>query len=219
MTRCRTRTTLIAATAATALLLTACGESNDDGRSGGIPGADEVATEPTEAEDGGADDPADDLEQRPQVNLGALQHIYADDFTGDAEVDAILRDSQGFQDAVAEAVVSFESDRPALHYYIAGDALSRTHTILDNVYETGFTSEGTVRHFDHTVTLTGEATATFSICRDFSEVRTTNWESGEIVEEADPDAAPTLYVGRLEKAGDVWQTVEYDTVQGAEECR
>ncbi|MGW3295012.1 hypothetical protein ACWC9S_13650 [Streptomyces xiamenensis] len=222
MTRRRTRTALIAASAATALLLTACGGSDNGDASDDIPGVDETTEEPGGPEDEPEDDPADEgREGRPEVDLGAnLQHVYEDDFTGDAEVDVVLRDSQGFQDAVAEAVVSFEPDRPALRYYIAGDALSRTLTILDGVYENGFTSEGTVRHFNHSVTLLNEDAATFSICRDFSEVRTVDWESGEIVEDADPDAAPTLYVGRLEKAdNDVWQTVEYETIQGADECR
>ncbi|MFF2374853.1 hypothetical protein ACFVUW_10770 [Streptomyces xiamenensis] len=198
--------------------MTACGGSDDDGGRGDLPGVGKATEEPAEpSEDGPA---GGGRVQRPEVDLGALQHIYEDDFTGDAELDAILRDSQGFQDAVAEAVVSFESDRPALRYYIAGDALSRTLTILDGVYENGSTSQGVVRHFNHTITLTGVGTATFSICRDFSEVRTTNWESGELVEEADPDAVPTLYVGRLERADDeVWQTVEYETVQEAHECR
>ncbi|MFB7763595.1 hypothetical protein [Streptomyces xiamenensis] len=219
MTRRRTRTALIAASAATVLLLTACGggEGHDAGGSDVTPGADEKTGEATEPEAEPADDGG---EGRPEINLGALQHIYEDDFTGDPVMDAVLRDSQGFQDAVAEAVVTFAADRPSLAHYIAGDALSRTLTIVASVRENGLTSEGTVRHFNHTVTLLDEGTATFSLCRDFSEVRTVDWETREVVEEADPDAAPTLYVGRLEKAGnDVWQTVEYETFQQAEECR
>ncbi|CAL9521343.1 hypothetical protein SUDANB171_03826 [Streptomyces sp. enrichment culture] len=217
MTRRRTRTALIAASAATALLLTACGGSDNGDASDDIPGVDETTEEP-----GGPEDEPEDEDRagRPDIDLGSdFENIHELGGLNDPELNEVALDVQGFQDAVAEAIVSHENDRPALRYYIAGPALGATMTMLDGIYEQGLSSGGTTRYFNYSVTLLGDGAATFSFCRDFSEVYTIDATTEEIVEEADSDAKPTLYVGRVEQNEDgVWQTVEYDPKHEANEC-
>lgn len=222
MTRRRTRTALIAASAATALLLTACGGSDNGDASDDIPGVDETTEEPGGPEDEPEDDPADEgREGRPDIDFGGeFEHIHESSDVTDPELMDVILDVQGFQDAVAEGIASHDNERPALSYYIAGPARTATLTLLDNVTEQGISSIGTARYFNYGVTLVGDGAATFSFCRDFSEVATIDFETKEVVEEADSDANPTLYAGRAEQNDDgVWQTVEYNLTQDAQECQ
>ncbi|GAA2039717.1 lipoprotein [Streptomyces cheonanensis] len=222
MTRRRTRTALIAASAATALLLTACGGSDSGGGSDDIPGVDETTDEPAAPEDDVDEEPVDEgREGRPEIDLGSdYENIYEDEFTGDPVVDEILLDNQGFQDAVAEAIVSYDNERPSLRYYIADQALYNTLDLLDNVYQTGHTSAGSARYFNRGVTLREEGIATISFCRDFSRIYTTDFETGETVEEAEADSAPSRYVARMQQNDEgVWQTVEYELFREDAECQ
>ncbi|MDT0347768.1 hypothetical protein [Streptomyces litchfieldiae] len=207
---------------ATALLLTSCGGGDDDETDEiqGVETGEETTEEPTEEP---AETPTEEAEGRPTVDFGDdYRNVYEDTTTDDATVDAIIRDLQGFQDAQDEAIVSFQSNRPALRYYIAGAALDRTIRMLDDIYEGGLSSGGTSRYyrFDVTVLEDQEGAATFSFCRDYTEVYTIDFASGEIVEEADGQALPDLYSGRLEQNADgVWQTVDYGFTEGAPECQ
>ncbi|MCK1812808.1 hypothetical protein MTQ13_00685 [Streptomyces sp. XM4011] len=222
MTRRRTRTALIAASAATALLLTACGGSDSGGGSDDIPGVDETTDEPAAPEDDADEEPVDEgREGRPEIDLGSdYENIYEDEFTGDPVVDEILLDNQGFNDAVDEAIITFDNERPALRYYIADQALYDTLNLLDNIYESGNTSGGASRYFNRSVTLREEGVATIGFCRDFSQVYDVDFETGEITKDADTDAKPSRYVARMQKNDDgVWQTMEYELFREDAECQ
>ncbi|WP_369265966.1 hypothetical protein [Streptomyces harbinensis] len=220
MTRRRTRTALIAASAATALLLTACGGSDNGGGSDDIPGVDDATEEPPAPEEPAEEEPIDELDH-PEIDFGDdYQNIYADDYTGDPIVDAILRANQGFNDAVDEAIVHHDYERPALSFYISGSARTATFRVLDAMIESGESSGGTSRYFNRDVTLVEDGVATISFCRDFSQVYDKDFETGEITKEADPHAKPTLYVARMEQSPDgIWQTVEYDLFREDQKCQ
>jgi hypothetical protein len=223
VTRRRTRTALIAASAATALLLTACGGSDNGDASDDIPGVDETTEEPG----GPEDEPEDEGEEagdgvpHPEIDFGAdYENIYEDDATGDPVVDAVLRANQGFNDAVDEAIVHFDNDRPALSFYISGPARIATLQMLDTIFESNESSRGSSRYFNRNVNIVEEGVATIEFCRDFSQIYETDFETGEVVEEADPDAKPTLYAARMELSDSgVWQTVEYDLFREDAQCR
>ncbi|AKG43080.1 lipoprotein [Streptomyces xiamenensis] len=222
MTRRRTRTALIAASAATALLLTACGGSDNGDASNDIPGVDETTEEPGGPEDEPEDPPADEgREGRPDIDLGGnYENVYADEFTGDPAIDEILLDNQGFQDAVAEAIVSYDNERPSLRYYVADQALYSTLDLLENVYQTGNSSAGVATYFNRNVTLREEGIATISFCRDFSDIYTIDFETGETVEEAEPGSPASRYVARMQQNDEgVWQTVEYELFREDAECQ
>ncbi|MDT0347602.1 hypothetical protein [Streptomyces litchfieldiae] len=219
----RTGIPLLAASAslATALLLTSCGGGDDDDETDEVQGVEtgeETTEEPTEEP---SETPTEETgTERPEIDLGEdYQNVYEDTTTGEPELDAIIRDLQGFEDAYAEAIVSYESDRPALRFYMAGTALDQTIQSLDGIYEGGRSSGGTSRYYNFQVTPREEGAATFSYCRDYTEVYTIDFESGEVVEEADTDAPSDLYVGRVERNDDgIWQTVEYELVGEDPEC-
>ncbi|MFB7895823.1 hypothetical protein ACFC1B_05780 [Streptomyces xiamenensis] len=224
MTRRRTRTALIAASAATALLLTACGGSDNGDASNDIPGVDETTEEPggpeDEPEESAEEEPGDGVDH-PEIDFGDdYQNTYEDDYTGDPVVDAVLRANQGFNDAVDEAIIHHDYERPALGFYISGPARTATFRVLDAMVESGESSGGTSHYFNRDVKLVEEGVATISFCRDFSQVYDKDFETGEITKEADPDAKPTLYVARMELSTEgVWQTVEYDLSREDQECQ
>ncbi|WP_062203977.1 hypothetical protein [Streptomyces sp. NBRC 109706] len=220
MTR-RNRIAYAAALAAGALLLTSCGGGGDDTVDDEIAGAQTTAEdtpEPEPSEDPAPTEPADD--DRPEIDLGPdLENVYESEVSGGPEVDAIVESLQGFNDAVDEAIVSRENDRPALRYYIAGEALDRTVRILDSMYEDGHTSAGKAHYVIREVNLVDETSATFSYCRDYSETVTLDVNTGEIVEPAEPGAVPDLFFGRVKLNTDgVWQAVDYDLEPNAAEC-
>ncbi|KAB8161381.1 hypothetical protein FH609_027225 [Streptomyces sp. 3MP-14] len=209
-----------AVVAASALVLTACGGDGDSAEDDEIAGV-QTPTEESEPEQTEDPEPTEDPEAgRPEIDLGPdFENVYEVEPTGDAVVDAALLDLRGFQDAVAEAVVTHENDRPALSYYVTGEALSQVFSTLEYVFETGNSSGGTTRYYNMNVTPVDDVSATFSFCRDFTEVYTIDLATGEVVEEADPNAVPDYYFGRLElnDAG-VWQTVAYDLESGNPSC-
>jgi hypothetical protein len=220
VTRRRTRTALIAATAATALLLTACGGSDNGDASDDIPGVDETTQEPGGPEDEPEEEePTDD--GRPVIDFGAdYENIHEIPESSDPAETAAILDVQGFNDAVDEAIATFDFERPALRHYIAGRALTATLSLFDTVREDGLSSIGSSRYFNYSVTMLDEEAATFSFCRDYSAVVTIDFDSREVVEEAETDALPTLFAGRIELNSEgTWQTVEFDPFEEASECR
>ncbi|WP_147472685.1 hypothetical protein [Streptomyces triticirhizae] len=209
-----------AVVAASALVLTACGGDGDSAEDDEIAGV-QTPTEESEPEESADPEPTEEPEDgRPEIDLGPdFENVYEDELTGDPVVDAAIGDLQGFQDAVAEAIVTHETNRPALRYFIAGEALNQVITMMDGVHEDGLTSTGTARYYNQSVNLVDDASATFSFCRDFREVATVDFTTRELVEEADATAAPSLYTGRLELNDlGVWQTVGYDLESDSQSC-
>jgi hypothetical protein len=225
---------VLAAALGGVMLLASCssdGNASDDG----IQGAGGSDSQPDDSAD---DDPEPDPEpeepapqesapqddgiERPEIDLGdAYQNTYDPaDLTGDPVTDAILRDSQGFQDAIAEGIVHLETDRPAITFYAKGDALDRIVSVIGMPIDAHESSAGTARYFNREVTLfeDGESAAVL-YCRDFSQVATVDPDTGDVIEEADTDAKPTLYATRVERNElGVWQTSEYSTDPEAPEC-
>jgi hypothetical protein len=221
----RTRTAAVGGALCVALLLAGCSNDGGDGDGGVIPGTEQGDdTDPTAGEDEEQpqdEEPEDDGIDRPEIDLGdAYENVYADEYTGDPVKDAILRDSEGFQDAVAEAILHFETDRPALRFYLADDALEQTMRLMQRVIDGGKSSTGTARYYNREVSVFDETSGAVVFCRDFTQVATTDFESGEVVEEADAEALPSIYTTRVEKNElGVWQTVSYTLEREAEECR
>ncbi|SOD65846.1 hypothetical protein SAMN06297387_12380 [Streptomyces zhaozhouensis] len=206
-----------AVVAASALVLTACG-GDDSGEDDEIAGVQSPSEEPEASEDPEpTEEPADD---RPEIDLGPdLENVYESHVSGGDPEDAIVESIQGFNDATDEAIVSGENDRPALRYYTADEALMRTLEVLSVVYENGESSTGTTRYTIHSVSLVDDTSATFTFCRDYRELDVTDFETGEVIEEADPNAVPDRYVGRVElNEEDVWQVVGYDFEQHSPDC-
>lgn len=194
--------------------------AGDDRAGGQAPPADEQAPPADEQDDKPGDEPDGEGIDRPEIDLGhAYENVYEDEYTGDPVKDAILRDSEGFQDAVAEAILSFETDRPALRFYLADDALAQSMRLMQRVIDGGKSSTGTARYYNREVSVFDEKSGAVVFCRDFTQVATTDFESGEVVEEPDAEALPSIYTTRVEKNEvGVWQTVSYTLEREAGEC-
>ncbi|MCE7082158.1 hypothetical protein [Streptomyces sp. ST2-7A] len=219
--------TVVAGVAGAALLLTGCSSSDTGEENDPIAGAETAPAEPVEEEaddeanggDEAAEEPEDSIE-RPEIDLGDdLENVYEDKETGDPVKDAILRDSQGFQDAVAEGLVHHETNRPAMTFYLTGEALANSVQLVQSAIDQGLSSTGTSMYFGYEVTMYDDSSAGVLFCRDFRDVATIDAETGEVVEEANASAKASQYVTRVElNDGGVWQTTEYHFYREAEEC-
>ncbi|GAB3123683.1 lipoprotein [Streptomyces calidiresistens] len=220
--------TVVAGVAGAALLMTGCSSSDAGEENDPIAGTETAPAEPTEEADDEANggdeagsEPEDSIE-RPEIDLGDdFENVYEGEETGDPVKDAILRDSRGFVDAVDEGIIHHETDRPAVRFYIKGDALDQTVQLISTIIDRGNSSIGTTRYFNREVTVFEDgSSAAVLFCRDFSGVATIDFETREVTKQADADAKPALYASRVElnELG-VWQTSEYSVTSEAPECR
>jgi hypothetical protein len=210
-----------------ALLLTAVTACSSDSESDEeIEGA-QTGGEETPAEDDAETPepdpvPTDDGIERPEINVADdLEMVFEDESTGDPVEDAILRDSEWQVKAVYEVLTTHNWEDSSISFYTQRDALVREMDLVESVLDEGHASAGVMRYFNREVTtLEGQDAAIVTYCRDFSEVYTTDFETGEVIEEADSDAQPTLYTTRVEQnnAG-VWQTVSKESERESPECR
>lgn len=213
---------MAASVTAVALLLTACGNS-DEASDDGIAGADEhrdtIPEDETAEPDDNATDAPDGID-RPSIELpDDLTLVFENAETGDPVQDAILADSQRQQEAEMEAVTSGESDRPALGFYTSGDALLTTLQILSSFQEENKTTTGTIRYFNWNVEMQEDDAAAVLYCYDETDSETRDRDSKEIDETAGSTDS-ILFVDRLELSEDgVWQTVFRDAEGGAPACQ
>lgn len=212
----------VAALAGAALLLTGCSSGGDDGGDDGIAGIGEgQQTEEPDPGTEGDPEPEDEGVDRPDIQVGPdLEMVFEGEETGDQVKDAVLLDNEWYLKAVYEVITTYDREGSSIGFYAQGDALLRDMDLVESFIADGVTSAGTMRYFNRQVNLVDEDTAEVSYCRDFTKVETVDFETGDVVEEADPQAPATLNtaVTKLSELG-VWQTIERTTERGATACQ
>lgn len=199
---------------AAALLLAACGGTDDGANGERIEGADDGPSKSPSPSPS-----APDVE-RPEITFPEnAKNIFEDQETGDPTKDAVLADNAQWVNSMDDAIFHGTLDRPALRFYSRGQARQasvdyvRTYVNKDNTWF------GTTRYFNREVTLTGDKKASVTYCSDETESSLKNRETGEV--EATPEEATSYVQSRaqleLNEQG-VWQTVYVVSNRGAEAC-
>ncbi|GAB3121892.1 hypothetical protein GCM10027160_39940 [Streptomyces calidiresistens] len=216
----------VAGLVAASLLVTACSsdaDGGDDGAAAPIEGADgagEASGEPEPEEPTGDPTPEDDGIDRPEIRVADdLELIFEEPGTDDPVERAIILDSQRQFEAVFAQMTTQDVENSAVGFYTAGNALLEDGEALAEIMAENGSSAGVMRFYNYEVKNLEENSAVVEYCRDFSEVYDTDFETGEVVEEADPTATPTHYVTRVEINGiGVWQTHEKFAEAGDVKC-
>ncbi|NJQ05254.1 hypothetical protein [Streptomyces lonarensis] len=223
----RRTTTALAAVAASSLLLAACGSGNAGeeivGLDRGPAQHDNAATDAPDTEadgDGNTDAPAEDDIDRPDIEVGdSLQLVFEEPDTGNPEHDAILTDSQWQIKSVFEVLTSHDLENSSVSFYTTGESYRQDMESLEYIVEKGGTSEGIMRFTGHRVLDVEGDVAFVEYCRDFSDVRDTRFDTGEVEFEPNPDALPSYQKARLQRNDlGVWQTTDTEIEQESTKC-
>lgn len=217
----------MAAVATVGLLLTACG-SDDAERPAGLGYDQSQNDEPANDEPGKATDtevgnepPAQDSLDRPEIVVAdTLEMVFEDPTDAEPVQQQILFDNEQQIRAVFEVLTTHDRENSSVGFYTTGEALANDLGVLDKVIERGRTSGGVMKFFHREVTAVDGDVAFAEYCRDFSEVHSIDFATGDVVEEADTDAPPTFYEIRLERNDEgVWQTTDTSAEGASYRCR
>lgn len=210
------RTTLIATTATTALLLTgACGGS-DDGSDEEIEGVEEggseqegEATEEPRQTPGGAD--------RPEIVLpDGFENIWDNWESDDSTEQAALNDVREAQNAVDLAIMEGDPEADYVNFYHSAEALVGAKEWINEFIDNDGTVSGTVRYFNPVVSLQGTSGATVTYCGDESEATAVDINTGEQLSE-DTGRPYVWYSNLLQKDEQgVWITTAVQSERRAE---
>ncbi|GAB3129049.1 hypothetical protein GCM10027160_55010 [Streptomyces calidiresistens] len=217
----------VAGLVAASLLVTACSsdaDGGDDGAAAPIEGADgagEASGEPEPEEPTGDPTPEDDGIDRPEIRVADdLEMVFEEPETDDPVEKGALLDNEWQIRALYEVITTHDSENSSLSFYTDGDALLQDLDLIQRAIDQGISSAGRMRYFNRVAEVTDGDAALISYCRDFTEVYTKKLATGEVVQEADPDALPTHYTSRLELGDNgVWKTVDMSFDLESPECR
>lgn len=213
-----TRSTLhvaAALTAATAILLTACG-GNSAGDSDAIAGT--KTTTPTPATPGTS--PTDAV-KRPDITLPSdVKHIFEGAHTGDPKKDAALSDNAEAVKAVDAAIVAGKPDSPAIGFYYEGDAAAAMSEWVRAFVDHRTTITGTVRYYNRSVTFTDASNATLVYCGDESRAYNKDRATGRVTKTPATRNSYVIYNSLIRKnAQGVWQAFKLVSRRGAAHCQ
>lgn len=217
----RTRTTTATAaalTTAAALLLSGCGGSEtEDSAKDKIAGADTGASASASSSPTATDDGID----RPKVTLPEGDSlVFEPEATGDAKVDAVLRDNAEYLRSIDEAIGRQNPKSESVAFYSKDSAYIGSVEWITGFVKDGVTVTGTVRYSDRKVAFSKDGSAGLTYCADESKGYTKDIESGKVnVTEATKNSY-VLYNDRLRKnAKGVWQTTKSTSERGSEVCQ
>ncbi|MFG3248085.1 hypothetical protein [Streptomyces sp. NPDC048187] len=206
---------VLAATAA--LLLTACGNGDDNSEgndkiTGADTGSPSSATTPNAT--------ASDSVERPDITLPkGVEDVFESWKTGDTAKDAVLSDAARAQTAMNHAITEGETDTPGLTFYYEGKALTTSVKWVQKWLDAGLTYTGTTRYFDPKVELFDKKSAGVSFCADETMAYNKDRKTGKVDKTPATNDSYVLYNTRLEKNEQgVWQTTDGTSVRGSDTC-
>ncbi|WP_405686562.1 hypothetical protein OG204_21980 [Streptomyces sp. NBC_01387] len=217
------RRTLPAAAAlatAAALLLTACGGS-DDGKSknsGKIAGADEGATK---AASPSASASAGDAAGRPKISLPSdISYTFDWPKTGNADKDAVLSDGEQALKAVDMAIVKQDALDPAYRFYYEGEVAGSTQEYIAAYVKAKARITGTYRYYDAAVVISGKNRATLAFCQDQGKAFDLYLKTKKIDKTPVTKDSYVLYNTALHKNDKgVWVTTFLNSQRGSSKCQ
>jgi hypothetical protein len=170
---------IAAALAATAaLVLTACGGSDDKPKTNDeIAGADQgdkTSAPPSTT--------PSDTAGRPKIELPAdISYTFEWSKTGDKEKDAILSDSEQSIKAVDMAIAKQASLDAAYRFYYEGEAAAGTEQFIKRYVDNKARTTGHYRFYNESVALNEDGTAAFSYCEDQGKAFVKYLKDGKVV--------------------------------------
>ncbi|MFF4231619.1 hypothetical protein [Streptomyces sp. NPDC001820] len=205
-----------ALTATAALMLTACGGSDEKPKANDkIAGVDQGATKPT-TPSAAASDPA----ERPKIELPKdVKNVFESWKTGDPAKDAALADATQTVNAVDDAILRGDINSPALAFYRQGEALISGTKWVQAWLDEDLTFTGVTRYFNPEISLFDKKTAAVVYCADESKAYNKNRKSGEVDKSPSDESPYVLYNTRLQKSErGVWQTTNVLSKRGHKSC-
>ncbi|MFE9810038.1 hypothetical protein ACFYRN_09015 [Streptomyces sp. NPDC005227] len=207
------RLVLVALTASTALLLTACGSGgSDDASSGRIKGAGgggkaSARTSPSASPDGA---------ERPKITLPKEFRANFEGWTNsDPKLQAILNDGREELRSKYAAIIESNPDSQAVAFYNSGASLTSARQWIKSFTDTDDGLIGKVTAHDPQVHINDSGSGVLFYCVDERNASTRNRKTGEVVTTPDKPENVLQYRARLDKnSAGVWKNVSLTTVAG-----
>lgn len=204
-------------TTSAALLLTACGGSEDGKDNDKIAGAEaggkeSVSPSPTASVDG---------IDRPEIKLPAdMKNVFEGRKTGDAVKDAVLADNERRINAADEVLATGDLKRSALAFYATDRALTGLYEYAKGNIENNTSWAGTVRYFDRQVTVFSKTSAAVTYCVDESRANLKNRKTNKVTKAETSHDSYVFYNTAVKKNKDgVWQTRDLSEDRGSQKCQ
>ncbi|MWA11433.1 hypothetical protein E5671_19980 [Streptomyces sp. BA2] len=203
-------------TASAALLLTACGGS-DDGKDDKIAGAGAGSRKSASPSPSTSADGID----RPEIKLPVdMKNVFDGQKTGDAVKDAVLADSERRINAVDAALASGDLKHSALAFYATDRALTGLYEYTKANIDKNTSWAGTARYFDRQVTVFSKTSAAVTYCVDESQANLKNRKTNKVTKaETSPDSYVFYNTAMKKNKDGVWQTRDLSEDRGAQKCQ
>ncbi|MET9912726.1 hypothetical protein ABZZ74_39095 [Streptomyces sp. NPDC006476] len=213
----RTLPTAVALTAATALLLTACGSGGDGSKANDkIAGAD-TGSATTASPSASASSTA----ARPKIELPAdLSYTFDWSKTGNAAKDAVLADSEQSIKAVDLAIANQNPlDKTYLFYY-EGEAAAQIQRYVQAYVKADARTTGHYRYYAPVVNISASDQASLVYCEDQSKAYDLYLKTKKVNKTAVTKNSYVLYSTQLHKNGNgVWAVQKLMSVRGSSKCQ
>ncbi|MEV8020455.1 hypothetical protein AB0O76_29820 [Streptomyces sp. NPDC086554] len=212
-----TRRVVAALTASAALLLTACGGSDDSKDNDKIAGADAGSGKSASPSSSA---PADGVD-RPEIKLPSdVKLTFTPERAGDSVKDAILRDNADMIRALNMAIVAGDPQLPALEFYTEGEGAVAARDWAKSFKDAGWTVTGTVRYFDRSVKVKSKDSAAIGYCADESKGFSRDVKTDEIKRTKVTKDSYVAYSAQLRKNKQgVWELMKMASTRGATGCQ
>ncbi len=174
-----TVTTAAALAITSALLLTACGGSDDkssDDIKGADKGADKGSSSPSASASATAGGDGPDLSLPKDVDL-----VFDFAKPSDAKHAAALADAQNYLRAMYHGIVAQDANDPAYQYYSVAQASQYVKSQIQASVKGGWTPFGTEKYYDEEVTTLSDGKRTLvTFCSNQAEIYSKDIKSGKI---------------------------------------
>ncbi|WP_327395743.1 hypothetical protein [Streptomyces phaeochromogenes] len=210
----RTLPTAVAFATTAALVLTACGGS-DDSSSDDIKGADKGSSSPSASASASASAAVD----RPKITLPSSFKLTFESWTsGNAKEQAVLDDAKEELRAGYAAIIANDPGSEDLAFYDTETGLPQSKKWIKSYTDKNVTVIGELPAFDPKVTLVKNVdgrTATLGYCTDESKASTKDRKTGKVVGNPAGTDPEVFYSVTLRKsARGVWQNASVTSKRG-----
>ncbi|MQS06332.1 hypothetical protein [Streptomyces alkaliphilus] len=219
----RTKGAALAAATATALLLTACGGS-EDGNDSPITGADQSTESTPEPEETTAEDEPEDADgDHPEIELpDDVELVFDWDTPEDPDEAAALSHAVYYLTALNKAIVEQDPDHPLYQGHSLGGAREYARDQVEQWVDGGWTKSGKDRYYKLDFRRVGDIIGV-EFCRDNSEMFGKEVATGNLVpkEEGSEYSQYTYYtIGMVESPGaeGFWQATAIEVLGEAQQC-
>ncbi|MFF8536217.1 hypothetical protein ACF07B_30380 [Streptomyces sp. NPDC015532] len=208
------RLVVVALTASTALLLTACGSGGgDDSSSDKIKGADSGGAKASASPSVPA---SQDGAGRPKITLSKDFQANFEGWTnGDPKLQAILNDGREELRSKYAAIIESNPDSDAVAFYNSGTSLASAREWIKRFTDTGDGLIGKVTVYNPQVHINDSGSGVLFYCVDERKASTKSRKTGKVTTTPDKPESVLQYRARLDKTSQgVWKNVSLTTVAG-----